>query len=595
MGQFLRQTLASLLGTLLALSLMVAIGAGSLVLVLIAASLSGDSEPDIKDKSVLVIDLSLPISDAPSQLPLANRLASSNPTSLPLRKVLTALEAAAEDDRIVGVFLDGRSGDALNGYATLTEIREALLKVQAQEKKIIAYDVDWGERGYFLGSTGDTIYVNPMGTVNLDGFGSEQLFFADALNNLGVGVQIIRVGNYKSAVEPFVRSDFSAESREQTAELLNALWLDFRTQITEAQSAITPAKIQAMADTKGFVQAEEAKSEQLVDRVAYFDEVLTDLLQLTEVEDPQDGFTQVSIADYISQLPVAESYDSKIAVVYAEGSIVGGEGGPTQIGGDHYAKVLREVRLDDDIKALVLRVNSPGGSATASEIIWREIDLISRDKPVVISMGDVAASGGYWLATAGQHIFAQPSTITGSIGVFGLLPNIEALGQNNGFTWDRVTTSKFADTGSITRPKTPAELARYQTFVDETYDLFLKKVAQARDLSIEQVNAIAQGRVWSGEGALANGLIDELGGLQAAIDYAAEAAELGEKFELVEYPGDRGLRELLEEFFQARKFSLDLGPFNASLEQWRDELGVLEHLDDPRSVYLRLPYEPNIE
>ncbi|MGK7885084.1 MAG: signal peptide peptidase SppA, partial [Crocosphaera sp.] len=284
---------------------------------------------------------------------------------------------------------------------------------------------------------------------------------------------------------------------------------------------------------------------------------------------------------------------NKIAVVYLEGSIVDGVGTREQIGGSRFARILRKIREDEQIKAVVIRINSPGGSATGSDIILRELQLIQQTKPVIISMGNVAASGGYWIATGGEHIFAQPNTITGSIGVFGLLFNIQEIANNNGITWDVVKTAKFADLGTATRPKTEQELAIYQKSVNRVYDFFLEKVATSRNLSKEKVASIAQGRVWSGKTAKSIGLVDSFGGLNAAIQYAAEKAELGKDWEIKSHPSSQGFPNLfinntLEKGITIGNNSVD--PLTQEFLKFQEELKVIQNFNDPRGVYSILPF-----
>jgi len=609
MLQFLRQTLASLLGTLLALLLAAGVSAGALAVVLAAiAAQQSSSDPKVRDKTILVFDLSVQIRDTAPLPTFADSLAGNEPETLALRQVLDAIEKATWDERIVGILLDGRTDGELAGYATLREIRTALEKFRETGKTIVAYDINLSEPEYYLASVADRILVNPIGAVEFNGFRSEQLFLAGALEKFGIGVQVVRVGAYKSAVEPFTRENLSPENRQQTAALLADLWQTFLEAVAASRD-LDIAGLQTLADTQGLLLPAAAETAQLVDGQAYFDEVVAELRELTgeepdEEDDSSDSerrFRQIDLETY-SDVPVenADQRDSdhKIAVLYAEGAIVSGEGTTGQVGSDSFVQQLRRLRRDRDVKAIVLRINSPGGSATASEIILRELQLTSAEKPAIVSMGDVAASGGYWLATGASYIFAEPTTITGSIGVFGLLLNLEGLANNNGVTWDAVKTAELAELDTASRPKTAAELATIQRFVDRIYELFLTKVAEARSLSRQQVAEIAQGRVWSGTDAKSAGLVDELGGLSAAIAYAAEAAELGDDWEVEDYEDEPTWEERLLRSLPLADLTRTQpprDPLQEQAERLRRELDFVRHLSDPRGVYTYLPFTFRIE
>ena len=591
MGQFLKQTFASLIGSLLALLLLVALGASGLALFFVSTVFREDVVR-VKDKTVLVFDLSTPISDTKPPSGLGDALSGQDPSPMTLRQVLDSIEKATEDEQIVGLFLDGRRTQSAQGYALLTEIRGALEEFRAAGKEIVAYDVSWEEPDYYLSSVADQIVVNPMGTMTINGFSTQTLFLEGALKKYGVGVQVIRAGKYKSFGEPFTRQSLSPESREETKALLEDVWQEFLGKVA-ASRELTAQQVQAIAD-RGFLDAETARSVGLVDRVAYFDQVVADLKGLTGVTEADQSFRQLTLSEYTKVPDSTESSDNKIAVVYAEGAIVSGDGVFGQVGSDRFVKILRQLQQDDAVKAVVLRINSPGGEATASDIIWREVQLIRETKPVVISMGNVAASGGYWIATGGDAIFAQASTITGSIGVVGLFPNVQELANEQGISWDVVKTARFADTETITRPKTPQELAILQKYVNQTYGVFLEKVAQSRKLSKDQVDKIAQGRVWSGEDAKQIGLVDQIGGLDAAIAFAAEKAKLGNDWQTAEYPQQPRIGEIFERLVD-RQVNANYDPLTAEFIKFKDDLALFQSLKDPRGVYARLLFNLRIE
>ena len=606
MKDFLKYTFASLLGSLLGLVLIGSIGLGGLViLIAMAASSSKDSGPQVKDKSVLVLDLSLNITDSkPSRstgAAIEEVLSDEGSDTVTLRSVLDAIASAKKDPKIVGIYLEGSSDSGGSGFANLKEVRSALQRFRDTKKPIFAYEMDWNEREYYLGSVANTIAVNPFGSIEINGFSSQTMFFAGALEKYGVGVQVTRVGKYKSAVEPFLLKKMSTENRQQTQKLLGDIWGEYLTTVGPNRKLTVP-QLQAIADNGGTLMAEEALKSKLVDKVVYFDEIVTELKKLTGTDAEDKSFKQISLKNYAR---IAEDKNSnrgdknkQVAVLYAEGEIVDGEGGVSQVGGDRIAQELRKIREDDDVKAVVLRVNSPGGSVTASEVIGREVVLTAKKKPVIVSMGNLAASGGYWISMGSRKIFAEANTITGSIGVFGMLPNVEKLAANNGVTWDVVKTAKFADTNTISRAKNPEELANIQKVVDRVYDRFITKVANSRKLPKDKVQEIAQGRVWSGAAAKELGLVDQIGGLEDAVKEAAKQAKLGNDWQLEEYPKRRSLEErILEKLsgVRAAKIAVKLDPLTAEVKKMQEELAVVKSMNDPQGVYVRLPFNWRID
>ncbi|MFM9265778.1 signal peptide peptidase SppA [Tychonema sp. BBK16] len=606
MKDFLKYTFASLLGSLLGLALIGSIGLGGLViLIAMAASSSKDSGPQVKDKSVLVFDLSLNITDSkPSRstgAALEEVLSDEGSDTVTLRSVLDAIASAEKDPKIVGIYLQGNSDSGGSGFANLKEVRSALQRFRDTKKPIFAYEMDWNEREYYLGSVANTIAVNPFGSLEINGFSSQTMFLAGALEKYGVGVQVTRVGKYKSATEPFLLKKMSPENRQQTQKLLGDIWGQYLTTVGSNRKLTVP-QLQAIADNSGTLMAEEALKSKLVDKVVYFDEIVTELKKLTGTDAEDKSFKQISLKNYAR---IAEDKNlnrgdknKQVAILYAEGEIVDGEGGVSQVGGDRIAQELRKIREDDDVKAVVLRVNSPGGSVTASEVIGREVVLTDKKKPVIVSMGNLAASGGYWISMGSRKIFAESNTITGSIGVFGILPNVEKLAANNGLTWDVVKTTRFADINTISRAKTPQELANIQKVVDRIYDRFITKVANSRKLPKGKVQEIAQGRVWSGAAAKELGLVDAIGGLEDAVKEAAKQAKLGNDWQLEEYPKRRSLEErILERLsgIRASKTVIKLDPLTAEVKKMQEELAVVKSMNDPQGVYVRMPFNWRID
>jgi protease IV len=597
MRDFFKHTLA----TLLALCIFAGISIGGLLMlvVTIAASGSKDAKPTVQKQSILTIDMGQSIADSEPDVSARELLQNGRPNVVQLRPTVKAIAAAAKDDRISGIFLFNRNSAENNGssYANLKEVREALEKFKASGKKIYAYSVDWSEKEYYLASVADTIGMNPMGSFELNGLSSETMFYGGALEKFGVGVQAIWRGKYKSAIEPWVRKTRSEASRQQTAKLLNDIWQEFLD--TSGKGRKLDAKVlQALSDSKGILTPQEAKDAKVVDSLVYNDQMIDELKKITGEDNDSKSFKQISLPTYVETVDLdSGKKGDRIAVIYASGEIVNGQGGPGAIGGDSLSRQLRQLRQDDDIKAVVLRVNSPGGSATASDIIQRELILIQKSKPVVISMGGVAASGGYWISTYGSKIFAEPNTITGSIGVYGLQPNFQKVANANGITWDAVKTGKFADSMTISRPKSKEEIAVIQRTIGVIYDQFITKVSESRKLDKAKVAEIAQGRVWSGAEAKKIGLVDEIGGLEQAIAAAAKLANLGDKWQVQEFPEvqtleERFLRSVfgnshVQSFFQAQEQPQDL--FTSEFKNLQADFHSLRSLNDPRGIYMRMP------
>lgn len=574
------------------LALMVAGGLAFILFFGMLAAIGSSGKPTVPGKAVLVFDLDTSLSDGerdpePSEA-LSDALAGGVPRTQALPLAIEALDRAAADSRITALFLTGSLQNA--GPAQLRELREAIQRFKAK-KPVLAYNLGWSKRDFYLAAGATTVFINPFGEMEVNGLASEPMFFGEAFKKYGVEVQVTRVGKYKSAVEPFITDRMSEPNREQIQKLLNDIWSEWKDTVAKDRKK-APADLQAIADDKGLVEAEEAKALGLVDRIAPYDEVLDELKKLAGKQAKDKDFPQITLATYAGIPGEAKTGKARIAVVVAEGEIVDGEGKSSQVGGERLSRELRRLRLDDRIKAVVLRVNSPGGSASASELIQREVILTKQVKPVVVSMGHLAASGGYWISTYGDRIFAEPSTITGSIGVFGLLPNVKKLANGHGITWDSVQTARLANPMTLTRPKNELELARIQGLVDRIYEQFVAKVADSRKMKPEAVKEIAQGRVWSGQEAVKLGLVDELGGLGAAVKHAAERIKAGDDYQVVgpEHEPD-ALKEILKNLGGKPRKLAKPGPVDALAGGLLRQLDVLTSLNDPRGVYARLPFE----
>jgi protease-4 len=580
------------------------------VLLAVFAAIGQKSAVVAENGSYLVFDLDTNITDAPPQFDLAE-FTGDKSGPLQLRNVTRALRAAAKDERIAGVLLTGSLNPAGfgTGYAALKEVRAALQEVRAAGKPVKAYLSTATTRDYYLASAADDLVLDPYGMILMPGLATQPIFYAGFFEKFGIGVQVTRVGKFKSAVEPYTRKDLSPENREQLTKLLGDLWADLIADMAEGRG-LQPADVQKVVDAEGIIRPEAAKAARLIDRTAYRDQLIDELKAKTGRKGSTESFKQISLVDYAKSArdpgPPAPKKNEKtvdqtkpkqlsgrVAVVYAEGEIVDGEGERGYVGGTKFARELRRLRQDSDVKAIVLRVNSPGGSASASEAIQREIRLTREKKPVIVSMGSYAASGGYWISAYGDRIFAEPSTITGSIGVYGLEFDVQKLANGLGFTFDTVKTGEFADILTIARPKTEQELAIFQRMVDWIYEEFVTKVADARKLDRQVVEEIGQGRVWSGQEAVKLGLADEIGSLDVAIRYAAQKAGLGENPTVSEYPRKKELAEAIADLLQ-RSPPSELREHSLAAQvahRFARELATLRAFNDPRGIYARLPVE----
>jgi len=501
----------------------------------IVSSAGDDTKVSIASNSVLHVSLDYPIKERTDNNPLAELdfFGLESTKMLGLNEILANIESAKTDDRIKGIYLDVSS--ISSGMATIEEVRTALIKFKESGKFIIAYGEVYSQSAYYLASVADKIYLNPEGMIDFRGLSSEIMFFKGMLEKLDIEAQIIKVGTYKSAVEPFILDKMSEPNKQQVNSFLGSMYEHFLSEISKSRK-VSKENLFSIADDAKIRAPKDALSYKMVDGLKYKDEVLDELKKLTKTDLKKD-IKSVSLEDYTPKDEKdVESSKNRIAVIYANGEIMGGEGDDEIIGSERISRAIRKARTDDKVKAIVLRINSPGGSALASDVIWRETVLAKKVKPVIVSMGDVAASGGYYIACAADSIFAQPNTITGSIGVFGIIPNMQKFFNNKlGITFDGVKTGKFADLGSINRPLTEGERMIIQLEINKVYDTFTKKVADGRKKEQTYINSIGQGRVWSGTEALKIGLVDRLGSIDDAIASAAKKAKLKD-YKIVDYP-----------------------------------------------------------
>ena len=512
------------------------------------ASFAEDKTVTVKENSILQVTFDKPIYDRTPNNPFENfdfqNMESKNAAGL--NDILKNLRKAASDNNIKGIYLN--LSNVPTGISTLEEVRNALLEFKKSGKFIISYSESYSISAYYLSTVADEIILNPDGEILFKGLDAEIMFLKGTLEKLDIEAQIVRVGKFKSAIEPLILDKMSKANRNQMQTLLNSIWGKLIEAISETRS-ISVYDLNLICDNLDITDAEQALKHNFIDKIMYKDEVLAELRTKLEIGE-SDKINTISMLKYTNApatTKIKKRSPNKIAVVYATGSIHGGKGNERTIGSEDISKTLRKARLDKNIKAVVFRVNSGGGSALASEVIRREVELTSKEKPIIVSMGNMAASGGYWISCSADKIIANPTTLTGSIGVFGIIPNLQDFYKNKlGITYDNVKTNENSDYLTTNRPMTPYQRKIIQNSVDKIYQKFLKLVAEGRNMTSEQVNEIGQGRVWSGVDALRIGLVDKLGGMEDAIDAAVEAAELSD-YRIIELPEQK---DPFEEIFK---------------------------------------------
>lgn len=457
-----------------------------------------------------------------------------------LNNILASIRGAATDDNIDGIYVRSQMFSA--GFSTSKEIRDALLTFKESGKFVVAYADQYSQKGYYIASAADKVYMNPIGMLDLHGLSSNTVYLKNTLEKVGIEMTVIKHGKYKSAVEPFLTDKMSDASKEQTTQLLKVMWDNYCDEVA-ASRGLNREMMNLYADKlMGFQKPELTLNYKLVDNLMYYDEMYDELKVLSNRSDKKK-IRKISTAKYAMTIDNTSNSNDEIAVIYAEGAIDGGGEG---INSTKLAEDIRKARLDDNIKAIVLRINSPGGSAYGSEQIWREVILAREGKPFIVSMGDVAASGGYYIACAAHSIIAQPTTITGSIGIFGVFPNFSKLQEKMGLTFDGVQTNKMANFLSPNRPVNNEEKRILQNYIDRGYDTFIGRCADGRQMTTEQIDEVGQGRVWTGVDAKEIGLVDKLGDIEDAVNLAAEMAGL-ENYQITELPVAKSFVETLLE------------------------------------------------
>jgi protease-4 len=587
MGQFFKFTLASLLGVILASILMFFISFG----ILMGIASAGEEETIVESNSILKLKLNYPLTDRAVNDPFGFlSMGDMDMAKKPgMDEIIQSIEKAATDPNIKGIYLS--ASDVQGGIAQIEEIRNALEQFKESGKFIISYASGYGQGAYYLASVADEVYVHPEGMILFKGLAAEIMFFKGTLEKLDIDMQVIRHGKFKAAVEPFMLDKMSEANREQNSALINSVWGDILAKISISRN-ISIDDLNQAADMLSLDDPEMALKLKFVDGIKYPDEV-TDILKEKTEKAKDDDLEMLSVSKYTnsSYFKSSEPAKDKIAVIYAAGEIKGGKGDDTYIGETNIREALIKAREDERVKAVVLRVNSPGGSALVSDIIWREVVLTKAEKPVVVSMGNVAASGGYYISCAADYIYADPTTITGSIGVFGLVPNVGNFMTNQlGVTFDEVGTNENANLFSINKALTPYQREVIQNSVERVYDHFTGKVAEGRNMTKEDVDRIGQGRVWSGTQALEIGLVDELGGLNNAIAKAAELAEV-DNFKLKSLPTQKDPFQEIMESITGQSTSLFLKQYLGSDYKY---IQMFEDMENRHVIQARMPYEIEI-
>ena len=590
--KFYKVVLAAFIGTLIAMLITFFVKV-RVFTSLVSKTTQSEEVAKLQPNTVLYMNLDYDIPDRTAENPFGafdfNTMESKDATGM--NEIIRNIENAKSDANIKGIYLDLSS--IPTSTATLSEIRNKLVEFKESGKFIVTYAESYSQSAYYMASVADHVYLNPQGMLDLHGMASQVMFYKHLFEKLDVEMQIVRGPNnrFKSAVEPYFLDKMSEANREQLEKLLGTVWNEILTEIGNSRN-ISVEQLNQIADhMETYFDADKALELGLVDQLYYKDQLLEELKSLT-------GSTKK--VNIISNEKYAKSYKDKnvskneVAVIYASGQIFDGKGSEENIYSADLSKIIRKAREDNNVKAIVLRVNSPGGSALASDVIGRELDLTQKEKPVIVSMGNYAASGGYWISAKANYIFADPTTITGSIGVFGTFPNIKGLLNNKiGLTVDVAKTNENADFGSITEPLTPFQYAKLQEMVAKTYDNFTKRVAEGRNLRQSYVDSIGQGRVWAGADAIELGLVDQLGDLEDAIAYAAKQVQISDDYKVTEMPKQKDFfTRLLESMNKTDELDVAM---KQKMGVYYNYFQGLENLQKNTGIQARLPFDLVIE
>lgn len=583
MKEFIKNTLAATLGTIIGFLLL---GIFGIVLILLLV-ISGSSIPTLRPNSILKIELNGALEERYEDSPLNDLLGEDYPT-IGLEQILTSINRAAHDKNIKAIYLDaGNLSQATPAMAE--EIRLALNEFKESGKPVISYGDNYSQTNYYICSVADEVILNPSGQISWQGLVSEPIFYKDLLQRIGVKMQVFRVGSYKSAVEPFTSTEMSAANREQIESYLGSIWKNMLQDVARSRHIGQDTLNRYADDFLSLAPATELVSKHLADTLLYREDVQNYLKKKLKLKQNPQIITPAGLEN----IPQSTGKKEKIAVYYAFGDIVENPSSMnfSEIASKKVCKDLAELADDNQIKAVVIRINSGGGSAYASEQIWHSIQTLKSKKPVIISMGGMAASGGYYMACAGNEIVTLPSTLTGSIGIFGMIPDMSNLLKDKlGLNFDAVKTNRHADFGTLSRPFNPEETALMQKYIENGYQLFLKRVSEGRGLSLKQTALLAEGRIWTGAQALKNGLADRAGSLQTALERAAQKAGIGE-YSVVSYPKPQKWYETLLQDQQTDYLQSSL---KSALGDYYQHIQFINKVNAMDPIQARMPYEPNI-
>lgn len=586
MKDFLKFTFATVTGIIVAGVLMTFLG----IITLFSMASASESETQVPEGSVMMLKLNGTLEERNPQSPL-NFLATNDYESYGLDDILNSIRKAKENPDIRGIYLEAAYLDC--GFASLEEIRQALQDFKESGKFIAAYSDSYTQGLYYLASVADHVLLNPHGMLEWQGLAAQPVFYKGLLEKLGVEMQIFKIGTYKSAVEPWTNTAMSDANREQTGAYLHSIWSQMTGDIAQSRH-LTPEQLNDAADQLMMLQpAEESLERGLVDTLIYKNDVRSYLKRLAGI-DEDDNLPVLGLKDMINvkKNQPKDKSGNIIAVYYAYGEIDGLlAGGMDGINSEDVIRDLRSLKEDEDVKAVVLRINSPGGSAYGSEQIWHAVSQLKQEKPVIVSMGDYAASGGYYIACNADTIVAQPTTLTGSIGIFGQVPNTKGLTDKLGITYDVAKTNRYADFGGINRPMSEGERQLMQAYVNQGYDLFLTRCSEGRGISKEDMDGMAQGRVWSGSMAKELGLVDELGGLDKAIEIAAAKAGI-DAYTLMNYPGKKSFWSELMATDPGNYIRMQL--LDGRMKEIYRQVDMLDKLDTRDYIQARMPFELHI-
>ena len=588
MKDFLKFTLATVTGIVISSVVLFFIS----ILVVFSMVSSSESETQVRKNSVMMLDLNGTLAERSQENPL-DLIMKDDYKTYGLDDILSSIKKAKENEDIKGIYIQATSLGA--GFASLEEIRNALKDFKESGKFVVAYGDAYTQGLYYLSSVADKVLLNPQGMLEWRGLAATPMFFKDLLEKVGVEMQVFKVGTYKSAVEPFISTEMSAANREQINVYLSSIWGQITSAVAESRNLSVEALNKEADRMLMFYPAEESVKNGLVDTLIYKNDVRDYLKNLAGI-DKDDNMPVLGIQDMINvkkNVPRDKS-GNVIAVYYAYGEIDGGSSASTDegINSEKVIKDLRKLKDNENVKAVVLRVNSPGGSAYGSEQIWYAVNQLKKEKPVIVSMGDYAASGGYYISCNADTIVAEPTTLTGSIGIFGMMPNAKGLTEKLGVNFDVVKTNPYADFGNLTRPMNDGEKGLMQMYVNNGYELFLTRCSNGRGISMEELDKIAQGRVWTGSTAKELGLVDELGGLDKALEIAIAKAGV-DAYTVMSYPKKEGF---LESLMNTNPGNYIKGRMlNSKMSDMYRQFSIIENFDKIDRIQARVPFELNIQ